>query len=206
MRGPTFEVVPAGFSFEVINAGDYDALRPGYAPQAVAWIAGRGRLGHGFLVVDLAAGTGQLSRRFARPGVRLVAVEPARNMRAVFTGRLPGLPIVAGSAEAIPLRTGAADLVVAGNAFHHFDAQRAVPEIWRVLRAHGVLALLWARTSSEAYDRYPQLQAVDAAVERARAAGPAAAAVAAAYASWRNPPSRVPGFPPSRRRRSRWCS
>jgi SAM-dependent methyltransferase len=188
--------VSARFSFEVINAGDYDSLRPGYAPQAAAWIMARGQLGRGSLVVDLAAGTGQLSRRFALPGIKLVAVEPARNMRAVFTSQLPGLPIVAGSAEAMPLRTGAADAVVAGNAFHHFDAERAVAEIRRVLRARGVFVVLWARTSGDAHDRYPQLRAVDAAVERARAAGPAAAAVAAALANWGDPPSHVPGFTP----------
>lgn len=53
------------FSFEVVNAFDYDELRPSYAPEAVAWVAERGSLRFGSVVVDLAAGTGQLSRRFA---------------------------------------------------------------------------------------------------------------------------------------------
>lgn len=188
--------MPAGFSFEVVDAGDYDALRPGYAPQAAAWVARRGRLGAGSLVIDLAAGTGQLSRLFAAPGVRLAAVEPARNMRAAFGGGLPGLPIVAGCAEAMPLRTGAADAVVVGNAFHHFDAEPAIAEIRRVLRAGGVLALLWARTSGDVYDSYPQLRAVDKAVQRARAAGPAAASLVAAMANWIDPPERIQGFTP----------
>jgi SAM-dependent methyltransferase len=188
--------VPPGFSFEVINASDYDTLRPGYAPEAAAWVAGRGQLGHGSLIVDLAAGTGQLSKRFALPGFKLVAVEPARNMRAVITDLLPHLPVVAGAAEAIPLRTGAADAVVVGNAFHHFDAARAFAEIGRVLRARGVLALLWARQSNDIYDSYPQLRRVELAVERARAAAPSAPALAATLANWRDPPSQLQGFTP----------
>ena len=57
-----------GFSFEQVNATDYDELRPTYAPEAVRWVAERARLEPGSLVVDLAAGTGQLSRRFASLG------------------------------------------------------------------------------------------------------------------------------------------
>jgi predicted RNA methylase len=72
------------FSFESVNATDYDELRPTYAPEAVRWVAERALLEPGSLVVDLAAGTGQLSRRFAHLGVRVVAVEPAANMRAVL--------------------------------------------------------------------------------------------------------------------------
>ena len=64
-----------GFSFEQVNATDYDELRPTYAPEAVRWVAERARLEPGSLVVDVAAGTGQLSRRFASLGVRVVAMD-----------------------------------------------------------------------------------------------------------------------------------
>jgi len=85
----------------------------------------RGGLGEGSLVVDLAAGTGQRSKRFAPLGVTVVAVEPARNMRSLIADRLPAVRVLDGSAEAIPLGDGVADAVVVGNAFHHFDAERA---------------------------------------------------------------------------------
>jgi len=136
--------VGSGFDFESVNADDYDALRPAYAPAAVAWVAGRAGLGPGSLVVDLAAGTGQLSRGLAGLGVALVAVEPARNMRAVIARRLPGVRLLDGSAERIPLDDRGADAVVVGNAFHHFEAERAFAEIRRVLRPGGVLAIFWA--------------------------------------------------------------
>jgi SAM-dependent methyltransferase len=100
------------FSFEVVNALDYDELRPGYAPDAVAWVAERGRLAPGLIVVDLAAGTGQLSRRFMPLGVDLVAVEPAENMRAVLEERLPAVRVLEGTAESIPLDAGSVDAVL----------------------------------------------------------------------------------------------
>ena len=87
-----------GFSFENVEATHYDELRPTYAPEAVRWVADRARLEPGSLVVDLAAGTGQLSRRFVRLGVRVVAVEPATNMRAVLATNLPEATAVPGPA------------------------------------------------------------------------------------------------------------
>jgi SAM-dependent methyltransferase len=134
MTAATMWVIGTGFNFEVVNAHDYDALRPGYAPDAVAWVGERGGLGEGSLVVDLAAGTGQLSKRFPPLGVIVVAVEPARNMRSLIADRVPAVDVLDGSAEAIPLGDGVADAVVVGNAFHHFDAERAFAEIRRVLR------------------------------------------------------------------------
>jgi len=80
-----------GFSFERLNAADYEALRPHHAREAVAWVAEQAGLDGGSLVVDLASGTGQLSRLFALLSVRLVAVEPAWNMRAELAKRLPDL-------------------------------------------------------------------------------------------------------------------
>lgn len=176
------------FSFEAVNADDYDALRPDYAPEAVAWVVERGRLGPGSMVVDLAAGTGQLSRRFAPLGVDVVAVEPARNMRAAIADRLPAVRVQAGSAEAIPLGDGVADAVVVGNAFHHFDATRAFVEIRRVLRPGGVLALFWARSVDDA----SPLREVDRVVERFRGASE----IATAYRSWFPMPEPVAGFSP----------
>ena len=132
-----------GFSFESVDATDYDELRPTYAPEAVRWVAERGGLQPGLLVVDLAPGTGQLSRRFASLGVRVVAVEPAANMRAIIGSNHPDVTTVAGTAEGIPLGDGVADAVVVGNAFHHFDTDASFAEIRRVLRVDGSLGLFW---------------------------------------------------------------
>lgn len=182
--------MPPHFSFEAVNALDYDELRPDYAADAVAWVAQQGDLGPGSLVVDLAAGTGQLSRRFTVLGVDLVAVEPAANMRAVLKDRLPTAPVIDGTAESIPLGDGSVDAVVVGNAFHHFDRDRAFVEIRRVLRPGGVLALFWAWPLEEQNLRYPGLREVDRVLEATRASS----AIATAYRAWSEPLHAVEGF------------
>jgi SAM-dependent methyltransferase len=184
------------FSFESVNATDYDELRPTYAPEAIRWVAERARLEPGTLVIDLAAGTGQLSRRFVGLGVRVVAVEPAANMRAVLATNLPDVTAVPGTAEAIPLGDGEADAVVVGNAFHHFDAQDAFAEIRRVLLPGGALALFWARTDEHEDGLRMGTREIDEVVERERASSP----VVEAYFSWFDPPERIEGFTALERR------
>jgi SAM-dependent methyltransferase len=185
----------ARFSFEVVNALDYDELRPGYAPDAVAWVAERGGLAPGLIVVDLAAGTGQLSRRFRPLGVDLVAVEPAANMRAVLEERLPTVRVLEGTAESIPLDVGSVDAVVVGNAFHHFDRERAFAEITRVLRPGGMLALFWAWPLEEESLRYPGAREIDEVVESTRES----CEIATAYRTWTEPPQAAEGFGPVER-------
>ena len=55
-------------------------------------------------------------------------------------GSVRSLP---GSAEEIPLPDASVDAVLAGQALHWFDLDRAMPEIARVLTPGGVLAALW---------------------------------------------------------------
>ena len=185
-----------GFSFEQVNATDYDQLRPTYAPESVRWVAERARLEPGALVVDLAAGTGQLSRRFASLGVRVIAVEPAHNMRGVLTTNLPEVHAVPGTAEVIPIGDGEVDAVVVGNAFHHFDAEGAFAEIRRVLRPEGALALFWARTDRHADGLRMGLREIDELVERERGSSP----IVEAYRAWYEAPEHVEGFTTLERR------
>jgi SAM-dependent methyltransferase len=70
-------------------------------------------------------------------------VEPVNGMRVKLQEVLPEIEAVDGTAEAIPVPDASVDLVAAGQAFHWFDMERALPEIHRVLRTGGRLALLW---------------------------------------------------------------
>jgi SAM-dependent methyltransferase len=191
--------VPSGFSFEVVDATDYDQLRPRYAPEAVAWVAERGALGEGSILVDLAAGTGQLSGPFLELGAEVIAVEPAANMAAVLHERWPTIRIEPGTAEAIPLTRGTADTVVVGNAFHHFDRDRAFAEIRRVLRPGGVLALFWAWPLEDEQRVMVAMDRIYEAVDAARGSSD----IAIAYRSWAEPPEDAEGFRPFERREFR---
>lgn len=129
---------PAARSFGRV-AERYDRYRPGYAPAAVAWALGERPL----RVVDVGAGTGILSRLLHRLGHEVIAVEPDPRMRARLIEVSPGVTAVAGSAEDIPLADESVDAVVAGQAYHWFDHDRAHPELARVLHPGGVFAALW---------------------------------------------------------------
>jgi SAM-dependent methyltransferase len=88
-------------------------------------------------VLDLAAGTGRLTRELEQRFAHVVAVEPDARMRAVHGAALDG------SAEAIPLEDASFDAVFVGEAFHWFDPDAAIPEVARVLRPRGGLAIFW---------------------------------------------------------------
>ena len=64
-------------------------------------------------------------------------------MRQMLRHLLPDLPVVAGTAESLPFRTGALDAVCVAQAFHWFDAEPAFDELARVLRPGGRLGIVW---------------------------------------------------------------
>jgi SAM-dependent methyltransferase len=124
-------------------ASVYAEHRPGYAAAAVTWAlepivdVAAPRL------LDLAAGTGKLTERLAaRPGAEVTAVEPDPAMLAELRSRLPAVEARPGSAEALPRPDSSVDAVLVGQAWHWFDADRALAEILRVLRPGGVLAVV----------------------------------------------------------------
>lgn len=133
-------VAAAGFS---AAADVYERARPSYPSAAIDWLARRVGLHEGRTVVDVGAGTGKLTRLLVPTGARVIAVEPLPEMLAVLVAAVPGTEALAGSAEALPLPDDSADVVTVAQAFHWFDLARALPEIHRVLRPEGALALVW---------------------------------------------------------------
>ena len=133
-------VAAAGFA---AAAGAYERARPGYPREAVEWLARRTGIAPGCDVLDLAAGTGKLTRQLVPLGARVVAVEPVAEMRELLVAAVPGVRALAGTAEEIPLEDASLDAVVVGQAWHWFRAEEALREVHRVLRPGGALALIW---------------------------------------------------------------
>ena len=131
-------------------ASAYARHRPDYPAAAIGWALEPVTRppGHQIRILDLGAGTGKLTAQLAaltldsgQPSVR--AVEPDPHMLAELHRRAPGVTAAAGRAEAIPLPDRSVDAVLAGQAAHWFDLDRAMPEIARVLTPGGVFAGLW---------------------------------------------------------------
>ena len=121
-------------------ASAYDDHRPDYPETAVRWALAPAP---GNRVLDLAAGTGKLTRLLAGICLDVTAVEPDDGMLAELRDNLPAVRSLRGPAEAIPLPDGSVDAVLVGQALHWFDMERAGPEIARVLAPGGVLGALW---------------------------------------------------------------
>lgn len=128
------------------RVADYLRYRPTYPPAVVDLVAREGRLTPGATVADVGSGTGKLSECFLRAGYRVVGVEPNREMREAAETLFRGNPLflsVDGAAEATTLADHSVDAIVAGQAFHWFDAERARVEFRRILRSGGLCALVW---------------------------------------------------------------
>ena len=120
-------------------ADAYDRARPSYPREAAAWLVGT----ENAHVLELGAGTGKLTEQLRALGHRVLATDPLEPMLRHLGTRVPGTPAVLAVAEAIPLRARSVDVVVGAQAFHWFNQGRALPEIARVLRPGGHLALTW---------------------------------------------------------------
>jgi len=124
-------------------ADTYERARPEYPPAAVEWLAERLDLRPGRTVVDVAAGTGKLTRALVQTGARVIAVEPLAEMRRVLREAVPEAEAVDATAEELPLEAASVDAVTVAAAFHWFDVPRALAEFARVLRPGGGLGLVW---------------------------------------------------------------
>jgi SAM-dependent methyltransferase len=122
-----------------LAAEEYEATRPSYPDELLDLLP----VASGATVLDLGAGTGKLTRVLARRYARVIAVEPLDGMRAILERVVRDVEALPGSAEQIPLDDASVDAVFAAQAFHWFDHARAIPEIARVLRPGGVLAVVW---------------------------------------------------------------
>ena len=124
-----------------LAAEAYEQGRPGYPAEALDLF----ELPASATVLDLAAGTGKLTRILVQRYANVVAVEPLNAMRAALERAVPGADARAGRAEAIPAGDDEFDAVFIAQAFHWFATDAVVAELARVLRPGGLLVLLWNR-------------------------------------------------------------
>jgi SAM-dependent methyltransferase len=129
-------------SFETV-AAEYERHRPDYPEEALRWAADQLGVAKGARVLDVGAGTGKLTRGLVALGFDVVAVEPGGPMLEQLRKAVPEAQAFEAPAEAIPLSDASVDAAFAGQAYHWFEPERALPELHRVTRPDGGLVLVW---------------------------------------------------------------
>lgn len=90
--------------------------------------------------LDVGAGSGRLTAHLLARCRHVVAVEPSEGLRSLLRRRLPGASVVAGWAEALPLRDGCSQLTSACGSFGPDPA--VLGELHRVTADSGLIALI----------------------------------------------------------------
>lgn len=125
------------------EAENYEAGRPEYPFEAVAWMLERMPEGSR-RVADVGAGTGKLTRVIRQaPDAEVIAVDPDPEMLAALRRSVPGIPTFQGSAERMPVPDASLDAATLGQAWHWVEPHAASVEIGRAVRTGGVLGLIW---------------------------------------------------------------
>lgn len=125
---------------------DYAKYRPSYPAALLKCFRSDMELAPSNVVADLGSGTGILSKVFIDNGNEVYGIEPNAAMREAaetYLHGFEGFHSVSGSAEATTLDDVRVDFVVAGQAFHWFDTERAHVEFVRILKPGGWCALIW---------------------------------------------------------------
>ena len=126
-------------SFGVV-ASAYERFRPGPPAAAIAWMLPASAR----TVVDLGAGTGAMTKDLLGKAARVIAIEPDDRMREILAANLPGVTVLSGSGESMPLETSSVDAVLASSSWHWMNADLALQEAARVLVPGGTLGVVWA--------------------------------------------------------------
>ena len=131
----------------------YHLFRPRYPDELLGLLREKCGLNSKAVVADIGSGTGILAELFLRNGNVVFGVEPNEAMRVMAERQLAkfaGFRSVDGRAEATTLASESADFVVAGQAFHWFDRERAAAEFARILRPEGWIILVWNERLTDA--------------------------------------------------------
>ncbi|MER6995657.1 class I SAM-dependent methyltransferase [Streptomyces sp. NPDC000410] len=163
-----------------IEAAVYDATRGG-VPRAAAAAGAVLSLvpADARCLLDIGCGTGLVTERLSRPGLRVLGADASPGMARVAAGRLPA--VVLADARSLPLPDASVDAVSAVWLLHLVPfAKSVVAEAARVLRPGGVFvttvdkdaahdvgsdigAVLAPYRTSEAFDRAERIEAFGAA-------------------------------------------
>ena len=123
----------------------YDAARPGYPADVVAELVELCHVGPSSTVLEIGAGTGQLTRSLAPSGGRMLCLEPGRSLAGRARKNLASfanVDVVETTFEQFVGPPGPFDLAVSATAFHWIDPSLSFAKVAKLLGRAGHLVLI----------------------------------------------------------------
>jgi len=162
VEAKAFEMAASNSTTRFSNrVDDYVKYRPHYPTAIIDYLKTQYQLTGKESIADVGAGTGISSALFLNAGYPVTAIEPNPEMREKSIDLLkhyPHFKALDGTAEHTGLAAESMDILVAGQAFHWFDAASTKPEFKRILKPTGIVVLVWNERKIESpfeqeYDR-----------------------------------------------------
>ncbi len=148
------------FSDRVEN---YVKYRPHYPPEIIDYLKSYNILTDDSAIADIGSGTGISTELFLKNGNIVYGIEPNKEMREaaerIFADS-PNFISINATAEESTLQNNSIDLIIAGQAFHWFDVEKAKTEFKRILKPERCVVLIWnkrKRGGSPFQEEYEQL-------------------------------------------------
>ena len=145
------------------RVANYVKYRPDYPTEIVAYLANECGLTSDSNIADIGSGPGISCKMFLKNGNRVFGVEPneaMRNAAVDYLREFPNFTSINGSADATTLDDDSIDFVVAAQAFHWFDADKARTEFRRILKPNGQVVLIWNERRLDADDFHREYEAL----------------------------------------------
>ncbi|MGD2071005.1 MAG: class I SAM-dependent methyltransferase [Gemmatimonadota bacterium] len=144
---------------------EYDAARPPYPPALLADLVKMSGLQPGRDVLELGAGTGQLTLPLAETGASVLAVELGPDLAALLRGKVRdrgNVTVVAADFDTWDADGRTFDHVMVASAFHWLDPATRLGRCHALLRRGGSIAIVdvrWGVRTERSDDLFSEIQA-----------------------------------------------
>lgn len=128
------------------KADIYSKYRPSYPMDYINYLISYNSLISESVIADIGSGTGILSKQLLDKKLKIIAIEPNKDMRTQaeqLLNNYTGFISINGTAENTTLQDKSIDLITVAQAFHWFDKDKFKLECSRILKSNSNVALVW---------------------------------------------------------------